>query len=178
MNNKSDFEISKFLSYVFRHKPEEIWILLDENWWVSVVELLKKLPFDLDISKLKLIVKENDKQRFSFSDDFQKIRASQWHSIAVDLNLEEIVPLDILYHWTAEQNLNSILKNWLDKRQRHHVHLSSNIETASKVWERYWKLVLLKIDAKKMYDEWIIFFISQNWVYLTDFVANKYISVI
>jgi len=70
---------SKFLSYVLRHHPESIDVELDNTGWADVSELLKAANRHgqrMTVSELKTVVKENDKQRFSFSDDGLKIRAN------------------------------------------------------------------------------------------------------
>jgi putative RNA 2'-phosphotransferase len=77
---------SKFLSLILRHKPEEIGLLLDENGWASVDELIQKLNAkgnNIDTDLLTEIVDTNDKKRFAFNDDKTKIRASQGHSIEI-----------------------------------------------------------------------------------------------
>lgn len=96
------------------------------------------------------------------------IRASQGHSITVELGLEEKTPPDILYHGTAEQFVNSILAQGLQKQQRHHVHLSAAIETAKAVGSRHGKLVVYLIDAKAMHAEGRKFYQSENGVWLTE----------
>lgn len=179
MNKKEESKLSKFLSYILRHKPEKIWINLDENWWCDVNELIEKASLCWEIfdkEKLLQIVKNSDKQRFWFNSDQTRIRANQWHSIKVDLELEKKQPPDVLYHWTAEKNLESIKQRWLQKMKRHHVHLSENKNTALNVWKRYWKPVLLQVDAKQMHQDWIDFYVSDNWVWLVDWVDVKYIS--
>jgi putative RNA 2'-phosphotransferase len=104
---------SKFLSLVLRHKPEEIGLVLDVNGWARVSELLEKINAqgnNVDINLLTEIVDTNDKKRFAFNDDKTKIRASQGHSIDIDLALQPIKPPDILYHGTATRFVESILK--------------------------------------------------------------------
>jgi putative RNA 2'-phosphotransferase len=175
MNN---IKISKFLSLVLRHKPETIGLSLDKNGWADVQELIEKINqhhFPFDFSRLKNVVETSDKKRFAYSSDFTKIRANQGHSISVDLELEAKLPPDILYHGTAEKNLISIKEKGLLKGQRHHVHLSINTETANKVGMRYGKPVVLKIDSKKMFENGIKFYESENGVWLTDHVPSQYI---
>src|SRR4029077_14878768 len=95
---------SKFLSLVLRHKPEIIGIELDAQGWISVSELLRALAkstFPLSLSELQEVVQNNDKQRFSFSPDGSRIRASQSHSLTIDLGYERTVPPTILFHGTA-----------------------------------------------------------------------------
>jgi putative RNA 2'-phosphotransferase len=90
---KSDVRLSKFLSKVLRHKPEMIGLELDQNGWVDVEQLLtacRNHGVPMDRTVLERIVATNEKQRFAFSEDGQKIRANQGHSIAVDLNLKPV----------------------------------------------------------------------------------------
>jgi len=181
MNEKRQTKISKFLSLILRHKPEEINLSLDENGWAEVSELLRKsaeydFPFTLD--ELETVVAANDKKRFAFDEAKLKIRANQGHSIAVDVEFKEKVPPKILYHGTAERNLESILQKGLEKRARHHVHLSTEIETARTVGIRYGKPVILAIDAEQMAAHGYKFYVSENGVWLVDEVPPEFLKVL
>lgn len=179
MNPSERRKISKFLSLVLRHKPEKISLLLDNNGWAEVDELLAKIDQSgrhLTLDQLTEIVENNDKKRFAFSDDQTKIRANQGHSIEVDLALNEAEPPKILYHGTAERNLPSIREKGLLKGQRHHVHLSADLETALKVGVRYGKPVVLRIKSQQMQSDGRTFFLSKNGVWLTDYVDHQYIE--
>jgi putative RNA 2'-phosphotransferase len=175
----NDKTTSKFLSLVLRHKPEIIGLTLDENGWTDTGELITKMNaqgHSITLEKLKAIVDSNDKKRFAFSEDYKRIRANQGHSIEVDLDLQEQIPPDILYHGTAEKNITSIKQQGLIKGNRHHVHLSADTETARKVGMRYGIPVILIIDAKRMYEQGFKFFRSENGVWLTDHVLPQYIQ--
>lgn len=176
MTPKKQKELSKHLSYVLRHKPDAIGITLDQNGWTSVDELIAKSPKQFTPEILKLIVENNDKKRFILSEDGNRIRANQGHSVKVDLALEATSPPDFLFHGTATRFLDPILRDGLKKMNRHHVHLPADLETASKVGKRHGKLVILTVDAKAMQDEGHIFFKSENGVWLTDSVPVKFIS--
>jgi len=171
---------SKFLSYILRHKPDTIGIELDDYGWANVKDLIKKAKQNgrknISLDLLKEVVRDNDKQRFSFSQNFEYIRANQGHSIKVDLELEPIEPLDILYHGTATKNLDSIFKQGLLAGNRHHVHLSSDTVTARTVGSRYGSPIVLKVDAKQMYEDGYEFMCSDNGVWLTDHVPPKYLE--
>jgi putative RNA 2'-phosphotransferase len=106
----------------------------------------------------------------------QKIRASQGHSIEIDLALEPSLPPNILYHGTATRFVESILKEGLKKQQRQHVHLSEKLETATAVGARHGKPVILIVDAKQMQEDGLLFYKSENNVWLTDNVEVKYIK--
>lgn len=178
MNKQQETHFSKFLSFVLRHKPETIGLQLDENGWADVEELLSKSNqqnVNITLEALKQVVENNDKKRFAFSDDFKKIRASQGHSVNIDLQLIQQNPPEILFHGTAEKNIPSIREKGLLKGERNHVHLSLNAETAKNVGGRYGKPIVLKIKSKEMQEAGFLFYLSANNVWLTDHVPANFI---
>lgn len=164
----------KKLSYLLRHDKA---YAFDEHGWRTVGDLVANHGFTLE--ELREIVAINDKQRYEFSDDMTRIRARQGHSIQVDVDLAVATPPDILYHGTARSSLDSIMKQGILKRGRILVHLSTTIETAMKVGERHVKkpdtVVVLSIDAKRMHDDGIKFYLSRNGVWMTEVVVGEYI---
>ncbi|MBL0742048.1 RNA 2'-phosphotransferase [Chryseolinea lacunae] len=180
ITEKETVRISKFLSLVLRHQPETIQITLDENGWTDVAVLLDRLKaHGLSVSKeiLQHVVDTNSKKRFAFNDNQTKIRASQGHSVSVDLDYAPQTPPDILYHGTSTTALESIFKTGLEKRQRHHVHLSADKETARTVGQRYGKAVVLTVDTGAMHREGYAFYVSENAVWLTDHVPANYLKL-
>lgn len=176
---EDDLKVSKFLSYVLRHKPEEVGISLDSNGWVSVDELLSKAALtgrSISREQLERIVANNDKKRFAFSEDGIRIRASQGHSIDVELGYSPAIPPEVLYHGTADRFLDSIKNSGLQKQSRQHVHLSATTETASAVGRRHGRLVVLTVRAAEMHRDGIEFYLSANNVWLTEAVPCKYIE--
>lgn len=171
--------ISKFISLVLRHKPEEIGLTLDSNGWADVNELIEKMNSKggkLTLDTLQQIVDTNEKKRFAFNDDKTKIRANQGHSIEVDVELKPSIPPAILYHGTAVKNREEILQGGLHKMSRLHVHLSHEIDTATKVGARHGKPIVFVVDAKQMHTDGNKFYLSENGVWLTEHVPAKYIS--
>lgn len=167
------------MSLALRHQPDVLGLTLDEHGWTSVEALLKGMAFKghkISMTELEEVVENNNKKRFAFSEDKLLIRASQGHSIEIDLELEEVEPPEILYHGTAIINVASIRKNGIEKRARHHVHLSGDKDTALKVGIRHGKPEILNILAGKMYQDGFKFYRSANGVWLTDFVPGKYIE--
>ena len=147
-------QTSKFISLILRHKPETIGITLDEHGWADVKELINGVnssgAYHLDIDLLKEIVRTDEKQRYSFNDDCTLIRANQGHSIPVDVELQEAIPPDILYHGTGEKYAASIEEQGLLPKSRLYVHLSADLETAKKVGQRHGKPVIYIVDCKAM----------------------------
>jgi putative RNA 2'-phosphotransferase len=182
MEEKETTKISKFLSLVLRHKPEVVGIELDENGWTDVSVLIQKCNaygIHFDFPMLKHVVDTNNKKRFSFDDSLTKIRASQGHSINIDLGYEPKIPPEILFHGTGLKFVESILNTGLEKRNRNHVHLSIDIETAVNVGKRHGKPVVFKIFSGNMVKDCDYkFYLSDNGVWLTDNVPPKYLELL
>ncbi|MCX2784652.1 RNA 2'-phosphotransferase [Microbulbifer thermotolerans] len=174
-------KISKFLSFVLRHKPEAIGLELDPNGWANINDLISKAntsdeQINLDRNLIQEVVETSDKKRFVISGNGQNIRANQGHSINVDLQLEPVTPPEFLYHGTATRFLDRILKEGLKPQQRQYVHLSTDIETASVVGQRYGKPVVLKIKSLLMHEQGFTFYLSDNGVWLTTQVPRDYLE--
>ena len=170
--------ISKFMSLVLRHKPEEISLVIDNEGWARVDELIYKMNqkgIVVNFQTIDEVVQTNDKKRFAFNEDKTLIRASQGHSIEIKLNLPAVTPPDILYHGTAEKYLDSILRTGLHKQSRQHVHLSATVETAKAVGSRHGKPVILIVNANAMNMDGLKFYLSENNVWLTDAVPVEYL---
>lgn len=160
----------KKLSYLLRHDKS---YAFDEHGWRKVSDLVTNHGFTLE--ELREIVATNNKQRYEFSKDLTRIRARQGHSIQVDVELAEATPPDKLYHGTTKAFVESIVSQGILKGKRLYVHLSTTTNMATKVGERHGEPAVLVIDAKRMHEDGIKFFLSRNDVWLTDFVDAKYI---
>ncbi|HZR17952.1 MAG TPA: RNA 2'-phosphotransferase [Verrucomicrobiae bacterium] len=179
MSPSETVRISKFLSLILRHEPERVGLKLDSAGWVGVSELLEAVNrngISLTLDQLKHVVATNDKKRFEFSEDGQWIRASQGHSIEVDLQYERQTPPELLYHGTPERFLESIRATGLNKAQRHHVHLSPDPQTAAKVDQRRGRAVVLTIRSGEMHRQGHVFYRSANGVWLVDHVPVRFIE--
>ena len=177
----NDTKTSRYISYVLRHNPQDINKELRKDGYMLVKDLLEGMnnkKYDITLEDLDRIVKEDNKQRYSYSSDKLMIRANQGHSINVDVDLKEIIPPNILYHGTCTRVKDIILKQGIKKMNRQYVHLSKDIETATKVGKRHGELLIFKIDCDRMVKDGIKFYISENGVYLTDYVDKKYIEIL
>ncbi len=174
----SDESTGKFIALILRHKPETIGITLDEHGWADVSELIAGVSktHPLDMEGLERIVAEDGKQRYSFNEDKTLIRANQGHSIPVDVELEQVVPPEILYHGTAVKYEESIDREGLIPKSRLYVHLSGDEETARKVGSRHGKPVIYRIRSGEMHRDGHIFYRSVNGVWLIKAVPVKYME--
>lgn len=172
-------KIGQFLSYILRHHPEEVGVSLDEHGWVEVDRLIQAVgehgKYQLMLALLQDIVENNEKKRYSFSEDGLWIRANQGHSVDVDVELEEREPPSVLYHGTAKKFVESIQREGLVSKSRLYVHLSESVETASQVGRRHGELFLYEVNSRQMYEDGFRFFISVNGVWLTENVPVSYL---
>lgn len=179
MNDKETIRTSKFLSLILRHKPEQVGLKLDTAGWVEVQELLQAVNRHgvvLTLDQLKHVVATNDKKRFALSEDGLRIRASQGHSVAVNLQYKSKEPPEFLYHGTPERFLESIRATGLNRGRRHHVHLSPDQGTAAKVGQRRGRPVVLTIRAAEMHRAGHAFYLSANNVWLVEHVPPQFIT--
>jgi putative RNA 2'-phosphotransferase len=179
MTEKEIVRISKFLSLILRHEPARVGLKLESAGWVGVTELLEAVNrngVSLTLDQLTHVVVMNDKKRFAFSEDSQRIRASQGHSVEVDLQYERQTPPELLYHGTPERFQESIRATGLRKGQRHHVHLSPDPQTATKVGQRRGRPVVLTIRSGEMHCQGHVFYRSANGVWLVDHVPVQFIE--
>lgn len=179
MNENDRVRLSKFLSLILRHQPGKVGIALDQAGWVDVEELLGAMGrHGRKVSREQLlhVVETSDKKRFALSDDGKRIRASQGHSVEVELGYAPATPPDVLFHGTVERFLESIREKGLVKGKRHHVHLSVDEATAQKVGERRGEAVILGVNAAVMVRAGYLFYVSANGVWLTESVPVGFIE--
>jgi putative RNA 2'-phosphotransferase len=171
-------KISKYLSKHLRHQPEGLGLTLSPGGWVTVDDLLTACArhrFPITRDELETVVRTSDKQRFAFDPTGTLIRANQGHSVEVDLELDPREPPAVLYHGTGEKSMTSILRDGLFKMGRHHVHLSADLATPSKVGARHGKPVILVVDAAAMHQAGHTFYLSANGVWLVDHVPPEHL---
>ena len=168
--------VSRKISYLLRHDAA----FIDGHGWAKVTavieEVRKKYP-EFNRAYLEQIVREDAKGRYAFDRNGLCIRANQGHSVPVDVGLLEAMPPEVLYHGTATRFLDSIFKEGLTGQTRLYVHLSKDVETAYEVGKRHGKSIVLKVDAKQMAEEGVAFFLSENCVWLTKYVAPCYLEL-
>src|SRR5206468_3140490 len=148
--------------------------------WVDVDELLAGLARNglrLTRAELEAVVAGNDKQRFAFDDSGTRIRASQGHSVPVALGYRPAAPPDVLFHGTVLRFLPAIREEGLRPGNRHAVHLSPDVDTATAVGGRRGHPVVLRVDAAAMAADGHLFTLSANGVWLTDAVPARYLQV-
>lgn len=170
---------SKYIALLLRHKPEVGGLTLDEHGWCNTEALVKAVEKEFGkftLEDLKEIVRTDNKQRYVFNEEGNKIRANQGHSIQVDVELKEVVPQDILFHGTATRFVEVIRMQGLKPMSRLYVHLSKDYKTAFSVGKRHGSPFVFEVDAKQMVKDGFKFYESENGVILTKVVPSKYLK--
>jgi putative RNA 2'-phosphotransferase len=177
MDEKRTVKVSKYLSKHLRHQPERIGLALDDAGWVEIDTLIAAATahgFRFTRDELDHVVAANDKKRFAI--DGTRIRASQGHSVEVDLGLPPATPPPYLYHGTVDRFLDAIRAEGLRPMNRHAVHLSPDRETATRVGARRGRPVVLSVDSAAMHRDGHLFHVSANGVWLTEAVPPRYLQ--
>ena len=174
--------LSIYLSYLLRHNPDDLLLTMDCQGWVSVEALLdginRRGKYKINKEILESIVENDSKGRYRISEDGQKIKACQGHSVPwVQPELDYKVPPSILYHgttWSAYQEI--LYSGAINKMSRHAVHLTASEKQA---WQsarrRKMRAVVLKIDAVSMHNNGYSFGVSENDVWCVDAVPVEFI---
>lgn len=184
MIRDEDSRLSIYISYLLRHAPQDAGLDMDLHGWVLVDQLVRQInaagKYHIDLDTLKAIVDTDDKKRFRVSENGQKIKACQGHSISwVKPELEIIPPPRYLYHGTNTEALGRIMATGaILKMSRHAVHMQADVEKAwrSAVRWKGKKPVVLKIDAVALAETGVEIGKSENDVWCCERVPTKYIT--
>jgi len=176
--------LSKTLSYWLRHAPDAGGLVLDAGGWAPSADVLAALGragIALDAEGLARTVAQSDKNRFELSADGARLRARQGHSItvegaAVEGDWSPAEPPPLLFHGTVERFLPAILEQGLVPGRRHHVHLSPDTDTATRVGARRGEAVVLEVAAGAMAADGAAFLVTGNGVWLVDRVPPRFLQ--
>jgi putative RNA 2'-phosphotransferase len=172
--------LSKLLSLILRHRPQDFGVTLDDAGWTTIDALLAALAASgqpTTREALLAVVRASDKQRFALSADGQRLRANQGHSVAVALDHPAATPPALLFHGTVARFLPAIRAGGLQRGRRHHVHLSASREQAAIVGQRRGPPVVLEVEAARMAAAGHRFLLTPNGVWLTDHVPPEFLRL-
>jgi putative RNA 2'-phosphotransferase len=170
--------ISRFLSYLLRHRPAEYLLAFDRQGfaaWTDVVEIIQERYDEATAAEIQAVVKDTGKRRFELRDD--RVRATYGHSFPVDLGLEQAEPPLELYHGTARDLAQSILRDGLKPRERRYVHLSASLDAAEAVGRRRDPApAIIVVDTRAAREGGIAFYPSGP-LFLCESVPAKFLSL-
>ena len=178
MNHRT---LSKEISYALRHAPDDYDLKLDDEGWVDLDLLVRKLGEKKEFSGLTPkdvydMIEMSEKKRHEMIDN--KIRATYGHSVDKKIIKAPTTPPDVLYHGTARKFIDKILTEGLIPKGRQYVHLSEDIETATIVGKRRDEQpVILKIDTKKASIDGVQFYSEADKIWLSDKIPAKFLEI-
>jgi len=175
MNSELRVKVSRYMSYLLRHNPENLKI--DKEGFARLDELLLKLrkKYNVDERFINEIINQGDRKRFEIVG--HKIRALYGHSIEVNVRLKEDRSIVVLYHGTTPESVSKILTVGLNPMNRKRVHLSPTKDMAIEVGRRRTsKPVVLMINAKDARRNGLRFFKATERVIVCRRVPPVYIK--
>jgi putative RNA 2'-phosphotransferase len=170
--------VSKLMSLVLRHKPEQFDVLLDPEGYVSIDDLVRALRgsiADASIDDVRRAVEtiEPDKARFSISGT--DIKANYGHSLNMRIAHQQVVPPEILLHGTSEDAVSGIRRHGIRPMRRQYVHLTTNLDLATRVGSRHGKSRVLEVNALRAAESGVAFYRANASFWLADLVPPEFV---
>jgi putative RNA 2'-phosphotransferase len=173
--------LSRLLSLILRHRPQDFGLTLDPHGWVSVTSLLEAVRRqrgweDVTAEDLEAAVRLPGRRRFEIREG--RMRALYGHSIPVQPEGAPHRPPEWLYHGTAPERLPAILSEGLRPGTRRFVHLSLTPLQAREVGQRHSpEPVVLTVLARRAHEAGVAFYRASGDVYLADAVPQEFLLV-
>ncbi|UCC66214.1 MAG: RNA 2'-phosphotransferase, partial [Deltaproteobacteria bacterium] len=171
--------LSKLMTYILRHRPDEFGLVLDEDGFVSIKELQQAIAEEdgwsyVRRSHITEVVYTSDRERLEVQGE--RIRATYGHSLPQKIRYEPTTPPKILYHGTRRKAYPHILQHGLDPMGRQYVHLTTSPELALRIGRRRDpKPLLLEIKAQRAHEEGVPFYQANPLIYVADHIPHTYI---
>jgi len=173
--------LSRFLSYVLRHHPEEAGLELDERGAADLDALVEAIRGQRGFAEVTreqieaLVASEPANRRFEIREN--RIRARYGHSLAQPIQYEPAEPPEFLFHGTTPEEAEKILGEGLKPGERQRVHLSIDMPAAREVGRRRCETpVILQIDTASARKGDVAFYRGGSAVWLSDAIPPECIT--
>ncbi len=170
MDRKLATRLSKFLSLVLRHRPDDFGLRMDEEGFVPVEDIVDVIVAEDILAEdveetLHELVEEAERPRFEIVEG--RIRALYGHSSRIRLEYPEDEPPAELYHGTGIPTARRIVREGIKPAGRAYVHLSATEEEALSVGSRQTEQpVLIRIDTAHARREGVRFHQASEMIWL------------
>ena len=129
--------ISKLLSLMLRHRPDEFGLQVDRYGFAdldAVLSAFQDRNSTFTLEDIEKVVYDGEKQRFEIVEN--RIRARYGHSFSIDLGLDPSEPPDFLYKGVDSADAERLLSEGLAPDDRDYVHLSFDADVAARLSAR------------------------------------------
>ncbi len=170
MDRRTATRLSKFLSLVLRHRPDDYGLSMDEQGFVDFDSLIDVLVAEDIVAEtaeddVMELVEGSERRRFQVVGN--RIRALYGHSSRVRLNYPPDDPPDVLWHGTTPEHAAQIRDEGLSPMGRAYVHLSSTQDEAHAVGGRHTDdPVLVRVDTRAAREQGLTFHRATELIWL------------
>jgi len=159
LRNKGVY-ISKMLSLMLRHRPDEFGIAVDAYGYAPVEDVLRAVQSkdeSLTREDLEAVVYDSEKQRFEIVEE--RIRARYGHSFSIELGIEPSEPPEFLYKGVDVSETDAALTEGLKPFDRDYLHLSFEAYVAARLGGgRHRPGAVIRIEARRAHEAGIPFY--------------------
>jgi putative RNA 2'-phosphotransferase len=171
-----DRSLSKFMSLILRHQPEQFGLKLDNRGFAPIEDLTAAIQTKkswITEDDIRRIAERSEKQRFEINGSL--IRARYGHSVPVAFDEDETEPPELLFHGSSRSAIESMRSEGIQAMDRQYVHLSIDEEEARKVGLRHDpEPVVLRIKALEAHREGHAFY-KTGQLFMTKVVPPRFI---
>ncbi|MFC4313672.1 RNA 2'-phosphotransferase [Steroidobacter flavus] len=170
--------ISRLMSLILRHKPQQFGILLDAEGYApleEVVRAVRESIADAGIEDVQQIVAHIEPDKARFSIEGSDIRANYGHSLRDRIEQPRVVPPEVLLHGTSESAVLDIRREGIRPMRRQYVHLTTHRDLAARVGGRHGKATVLEVEALRASEAGLAFYRANESFWLADFIPGAFI---
>ncbi|MSS70150.1 MAG: RNA 2'-phosphotransferase [Candidatus Latescibacteria bacterium] len=159
MDNRDVEHLSKMLSLMLRHRPEEFGVEVDRYGYAdlnAVLVALQDRSPSVTMEDVEHLVYEAEKQRFEIENG--RIRARYGHSIPIEIDREPVEPPEFLYQEVFAEDLGMVKREGLVPRDRQYVHLSFDPHRETRQGRRGGPQVVVRVRAREAHAAGLAFY--------------------
>jgi len=168
--------ISKLLSLMLRHRPEEFGLNMDPYGFILLDEVIRAVQErypEVVEEDIRTLVEGSEQRRFEIGE--KGIRALYGHSFFVEMDGEPMDPPEYLYMGCLSQDIRRFRTEGIMPVDRFYVHLSVERETAEERSKQADGPCVVQILARRAQEKGVQFF-SRGNVALTRGIPPEFVG--
>jgi putative RNA 2'-phosphotransferase len=169
--------ISKLLSLILRHRPDEFGLNMNDFGFIPLAEVLEAVQqrnADVTSEDIEQMVGSSRQKRFEITDG--AIRALYGHSFFVEMDGEPMEPPEYLYMGTTSSAVRKMQEEGMRPVDRFYLHLSMTREVAESRSRQVGGPCVIEVRARQAADEGEIKFFARGEVVLSREVPADYVG--